>query len=923
MPIARKFLDWSLPALPAAVDYLIHRYSHAGTLDLERVITVVPGKRAGRRLLEILVEKTDQAGLVLSPPRIETVGRVPELLYESKRPFATNLVQQLTWVHALRSLGRRRIVHYIPELPADDDVSRWLELGRILWRQHRELAGDALHFGDVVELGKSLNGFKEGARWKFLREVQLAYLGMLDQFGLWDLQTARLFAIQHRECRLDRDLVLLYTADLNRALRAMLDQVADRVTTLIHAPPNVARRFDEHGCLLPEEWEHVPIAIETAQVRVVAGPAEQAETVARIIAGYDGRYRADEITVGLPDASLAPQIERQLEQCGVRTRWVVGKMAAETGPCRLLEAVAAYAEHDRFTEFASLVRHPDLHDWLQRRLGGAEFLMQLDEYHAQHLQPTVGQWLGPPDEHDLIAQAHALVEHLVGPLKAAPRKLAQWSAPIQQVLLDVYGDVELDRERPEGHYVLQACRRIHEALNELQSAPPTLLPSLRSGIALKLLLEQLATVELPPLPDELALELLGWLELPLDHSPALVVTTFNEGFVPESASSDLFLPNGLRQRLGIVDNDRRYARDAYALTVLLASRQDVSFVVARHDVEGNPLAPSRLLFACDAETTARRALAFLRPADPGAQPPLAGTLVAAREASLFAIPRPEPLDEPLTSLPVTAFRSYLACPYRFYLRHVLNVAPIDDAAEELGPADFGDVCHEVLRRFGTSPLRHTTDAGSIRSALHQFLADVAEERYGSQRLPAVNVQLAQLRLRLDAFADWQARWAGEGWRIKFTEVPERSRPYVLRVETGAIEVRGRIDRIDLHEPTGEWFVFDYKTSDQEKKPREVHRRGDRWVDLQLPLYRRMVRGLGVSGTVKLGYILLPKDVSKTGASPADWNEAELAEADATADDVVRKVLAQVFWPPADPPPDILTDYAVLCQEHAFEKRAAS
>ena len=72
------------------------------------------------------------------------------------------------------------------------------------------------------------------------------------------------------------------------------------------------------------------------------------------------------------------------------------------------------------------------------------------------------------------------------------------------------------------------------------------------------------------------IELLGWLELPLDRAPALVATSFNEGCVPTSVNSDLFLPNALRQQLGLLDNRRRYARDAYALSVLLASRQELT-----------------------------------------------------------------------------------------------------------------------------------------------------------------------------------------------------------------------------------------------------------------------------------------------------------------------------------------------------------
>jgi inactivated superfamily I helicase len=82
--------------------------------------------------------------------------------------------------------------------------------------------------------------------------------------------------------------------------------------------------------------------------------------------------------------------------------------------------------------------------------------------------------------------------------------------------------------------------------------------------------------------------------------------------VPGTLNSDLFLPNTLRRQLGLLDNDRRYARDAYALHVLLASRRELRLVAGRHGREGEPLVPSRLSFATDRKAAAARARAVFR-----------------------------------------------------------------------------------------------------------------------------------------------------------------------------------------------------------------------------------------------------------------------------------------------------------------------
>jgi len=61
------------------------------------------------------------------------------------------------------------------------------------------------------------------------------------------------------------------------------------------------------------------------------------------------------------------------------------------------------------------------------------------------------------------------------------------------------------------------------------------------------------------------------------------------------------LPNSLREALGLMHNDRRLARDAYALSLLIASRKELKIVVAKRDTQSNPLLPSRLLFLTDTE----------------------------------------------------------------------------------------------------------------------------------------------------------------------------------------------------------------------------------------------------------------------------------------------------------------------------------
>ncbi len=52
---------------------------------------------------------------------------------------------------------------------------------------------------------------------------------------------------------------------------------------------------------------------------------------------------------------------------------------------------------------------------------------------------------------------------------------------------------------------------------------------------------------------------------------------------------------------------------------------------------------------------------------------------------------------------------------------------------------------------------------------------------------------------------------------------------------------------------------------------------------------------------------------------ADWDDAALAAADEKAIEVARRIYDQEFWPPATKTPDILTEYAAICQDLAFRR----
>lgn len=924
MPPNRVFLNWNRPALHSAAEFLREQYAAAGRWPLDQLIVAFPGSRAGRRFLEILVEQAAAHSLALSPPRIVTVGALPELLYERTQRIAGPLASQLAWEAALRETDAQQLQRLVPEPPPRDEPARWLALASLCGQLHSELAAHALRFSDVAQRGAAEGEFIERDRWLALAEVQAAYLRRLHEAGLADLQFARLEAIERGACRTDRELVLVGVADPNRAVAQMLEQVADRLTVLVNAPETLADRFDKLGALQPGAWLDAAIELADDQIVVVEGPAEQAAAAVGVIAEYQGRYSAEEITIGVPDARLAPYLEQRLEQFSVASRYADGLPLRQGGVFRLLAATADYLDGGAFAELAALVRRPELEVWLEAKLqpapGGeapASPLNDLDRYYSEHLQARPnGRWLGGQRASSGAAAVQQQLDLLLSEF-AGRRPLCDWAERIAGLIVEVYGRQSLDRNHAGSRIVLESCERLHAVLLEAAGLDARLAGEWRAADAIRLLLRQLEDDAIAPLPQHAAIELLGWLELPLDDAPALIVTGFNDGLTPSHVNADMFLPGALRRRLGLNDNDRRYARDAYALSVLAASRERLTLIAGRRTAEGDPLSPSRLLFACDRPRIAKRTLAFFGKAQQPARIAVPSSLPAGAAQSAFAVPQPLALARPISSMRVTEFRDYLACPYRYYLARVLGLKSLHDDAEELGPEAFGSLAHEALQAFGADPdASRSTKAEEIERRLDDALDRAAMEKYGKDRLAAVEVQIEQLRLRLHAFARWQARWAAHGWRIAHAEAVIDDGCVPLIVDGQPMFLRARIDRIDVNDHTGQAVIFDYKTSDRGQTPDQTHRRKDEWIDLQLPLYRKLAAALKLDGAVELGYIVLPKHLD-VGEHLASWTEAELESAEFCAARVVRGVRGGEFWPPASPPPAFSEMFARICQDAQF------
>jgi hypothetical protein len=74
-----------------------------------------------------------------------------------------------------------------------------------------------------------------------------------------------------------------------------------------------------------------------------------------------------------------------------------------------------------------------------------------------------------------------------------------------------------------------------------------------------------------------------------------------------------------------------------------------------------------------------------------------------------------------------------------------------------------------------------------------------------------------------------------------------------------------------------------------------------------------------SSAVDVGFITLPRDLQRVRWEPAPWDDDLFEDADFKADEVIRKVRAQEFWPPGPNPPTFDDGLAAICLDTALDR----
>ena len=888
----RVFLGWDRPFLGLLAEWLLERRE-----ELPGMLVAVPTAQAGRRLREALA---DAAGALLAP-KVVTPGHF--LRTDDAAPEAIEL---LAWVETLESTRDwEPYAAAFPVPPGEGEGAGWsLGLAKSLAGVRGSLHENALTLADAARwLSKTV----EAERWEALAALESR---VEKRLAVWGYQSrSRMLARGAFEAAAGvGKIVLAGVPDLPAAVRKVLGAVTLPVDVLIGAPAGEAASFDEWG-QPAEAW--VGREIEWPEsVTLTADPRQQAAEAVRFAA--TAATPSDALALGSADEQTAGELVRAFGRAG----WKLHD-PSHVPPAPLMTWLAAWR---RFVSQPGAAEAIDL-------LGFPESGVLAGGRRAQRvaaLSSARDQWLARGK--DDLGRVAALTTRDPEGLALAEETMAA-----------------LERRRATflGEGFHPGMRRLLAMVDPAGEQSSGILEWLdvTAGAAAEVkrdagfwidLLRGTSPDATAAAPEDRVLDVQGWLELFHEPGRHLIVCGMNEGFVPGRASTDAWLPEGTRKLLGLSHDATRAARDAYLLTAMTKARREdgrVDLLLAKTGSGGDVLLPSRLLLACGEEALPARVKLLFREIEPP-DSSLAWTLDEAWKW------RPRMVEKELR-IGVTSFADYLACPFRYYLKHIARMSSPEPERVEWNARDFGNVMHIVLERWALDEQASDwSKTEAIEEWVHAELDRVIAERFGAKVPLAVRIQRESMRQRLSWFARVQAVERVNGWRI--AEVEKK-----FEIEIDGLTLVGRVDRIERHED-GRRRVLDYKTTAAAADAEGAHRTGvnastrlpahlegvpeilstsgdgksKRWKNLQLALYSAALGDID-----ELGYFAL-------GATEGDvklslWDGFSRADRDSALDCarwVIGRVRERVFWPPAEKA--TYDDYEVMSLGRSLEETVA-
>ncbi len=258
-------------------------------------------------------------------------------------------------------------------------------------------------------------------------------------------------------------------------------------------------------------------------------------------------------------------------------------------------------------------------------------------------------------------------------------------------------------------------------------------------------------------------------------------------------------------------------------------------------------------------------------------------------AEFDGLPDPDALPGPLRSPAVledmrsrrtfsaNSLEGWVTCSYRWFVDHELSPQRLDPTAD---PLWLGGIVHATLERLYADPpgddsIPRPHDVARWQRRFGELLGEAADPTTLTRSRRAV---LERARVQVEAFladeadSETEFRPAKELLELGFgplDRIPEDAPQPHPALELGGIELRGRIDRIDVAADGSSAIVRDYKTGKSVASADKFVERGTLQIQLYMLVARRVLGLDPVAGLYQPLGAPAPRDRRARGIAAAD------------------------------------------------------
>lgn len=939
MTLKKIFLGWDKDLLELAATRVLKEAKRSEFIDLSHILAIVSTSHSIKNLNQKLTELADKEGCALLPPKIVT----PQYFFSNQSGMRTPPETQklLFWIEALK----KNISHCNFLFPNSSGKSE-----SFLWfldkaEQISQLADNLASIGLTIEefisaypgvLGEDFTRFDE------LSHIEAAYFKLLEEASFKDDNRVKIENARNPQipANISKVVFIAVPDPISIVLESIeiLSAMAD-VEVWINAPVELECAFDNYGRPDSAYWKeknlHIPDFKET--VTIFDSPEDLSRDFVHLLAlkntSQTNELNIDDLSIFLPDTSLEMPLRYSFLRHEIETYNPSGVKLIEYQFFRLFEAILNFITQQDYRSYAKLLKNPDFLSYVEQKTGRIDYAGIFainDELQNKHLPLTFADMIKfvrmksertDNEQKEFKKEQIRILEKIIALLSEFLNKTRGNPLKILPIVHEIYDfSPQLLKENSS-----EAVKAIVEAVTEMETSVSTSDHLTNDDITL-LLKRMMQGIILTPAQKEGMLPMRGYLELQWELSrPFTFIIGMNEGIVPSVTSCDIFLPDSVRKKIGLPSNDTRFARDAYILDSVISSHEKfpINFIVLRANQDGESLKPSRLLLQSKNQDIFYERLDYL----------FRGKALEferhKEDSSDYALKYSVPIKRlENRTLSVTDFKNFLACPFRFYLSKILRYdEEIDDSMTDIEYAEFGSVCHLILKKLGDNLNDHS------KQELHSMLQIELQQKsnFFSKSLP-VDFSFYSLEQRTRKALEIMIDERNEcRWKVYATE-----KRFELKVDSAKLSlwlgeevtedicftIIGKIDRIDVGADGKSVRVIDYKTGKVKESPQREHylkisakskdikeyakfnfdNEEFRWTDLQLPFYAILLSETEEFKELQLtqcAYLTLPVAVSDTGFKTWAITNEELIAARRCAAGIILDITKGNFWPPRD------------------------